>query len=97
MLALVDLLDDVDSSGTQLIVLEAKGISLFFRSVFFSPVKRIISNSSEVLCHSFRISATGHVSPECGWILYPKFEADVRVFLVYATITRSAALHKNAH
>ena len=26
--------------------------------------------------------------------LYPKFEADVRVFLVYATITRSAALHK---
>ena len=67
MLALVDLLDDVDSSGTQLIVLEAKGISLFFRSVFFSPVKRIISNSSEVLCNSFRISATGHVSSECGW------------------------------
>ena len=29
--------------------------------------------------------------------LYPKFEADVRVFLVHATITRSAALHKNAH
>jgi hypothetical protein len=67
LLALVDLLDDVDSSGTQLIVLEAKGISLFFRSVFFSPVKRIISNSSEVLCHRFRIFVTGHVSPECGW------------------------------
>jgi hypothetical protein len=60
-------LDDVDSSGTQLIVLEAKGISLFFSSVFFGPVKRIISNSSEVLCHRFRIFVTGHVSPECGW------------------------------
>jgi hypothetical protein len=35
--------------------------------VFFSPVKGIISNSSEVLCHSSRISATGHVSSECGW------------------------------